>query len=160
MCLSLFPIWYWIRSDFCSDLMFLSPVFVFKIKGPNKSLSHELNNVFIVGCRSVVQLGGLVPVDPWVPLRLRLVSLFYSMKVPLRLKIKNSNLISLSHFIHEKYVLASEQWVKHMFVGQNTQQVKLSSIHPPCYKQTAFDTSFYWNRGREGGGYKIDNRVC
>ena len=33
-------------------------------------------STFIVGCRCVVQLGGLVPGYPWeVPLRLRLVSL-------------------------------------------------------------------------------------
>ena len=40
--------------------------------------------LYIVGCRGVVLLGGLVP------LRLSLVSLFYSLKVPLRLKIKNT----------------------------------------------------------------------
>ena len=34
-----------------------------------------------------------------VPLRLRLASLFYSLKVPLKLKIKKPCLISLSHFI-------------------------------------------------------------
>ena len=39
------------------------------------------NTSYIVGCHGVVQLGGLVPGYPWeVPLRLRLVSLFYSLK--------------------------------------------------------------------------------
>ena len=42
---------------------------------------------YIVGCGGVVQLGGLVPGYPWeVPLTLRLGSLFYSMKLPLKFK--------------------------------------------------------------------------
>ena len=46
--------------------------------------------IYIVSCQGVVQLRGLVPAYPWeIPLRLMLVSLFYSMEVPLKLKIKN-----------------------------------------------------------------------
>ena len=57
--------------------------------------SRQVNDVkgqirpltYIVGCRGVVQLGGLIPVYPWeAQLKLRLVSLFYSLKVPLKLK--------------------------------------------------------------------------
>ena len=45
--------------------------------------------LYIVGCRGVVQLEGLILDYPWeVPLRLRLVSLFYLLKIPLKLKIK------------------------------------------------------------------------
>ena len=44
-----------------------------------------------IHCWGVVQLGGLFPAYPMeVPLRLRLVSLFSSLKVPLKLKIKNT----------------------------------------------------------------------
>ena len=54
----------------------------------------------IVDCRGVALLGGLFPGYPWeVPLRLRLKGLFYSLKVPLKLKIKNTRLILLLHFI-------------------------------------------------------------
>ena len=43
--------------------------------------------ILIVGCRCEAQLGDLVLGFHWeVPLRLRLVSLFYSLKVPLKLK--------------------------------------------------------------------------
>ena len=46
-----------------------------------------LNNLkYIVGCRGVTQLGGLVP----VPLRIRLVSLFCSLKIPSLDKRKNT----------------------------------------------------------------------
>ena len=50
---------------------------------------------YIVGCQGVVQLGGLVPCYPYpfkVPLRLRLIGLFYSLKVPLKLKIKQAHI--------------------------------------------------------------------
>ena len=43
--------------------------------------------VFMVGCLGVVQLGGLVmSLCQEIPLRLRLVSLFYSLNVPLKSK--------------------------------------------------------------------------
>ena len=51
-----------------------------------KSINSVVHR-YIVGCRSVVQLGGLILGDlREVLLRLRLVSLFYSMEVPLKLK--------------------------------------------------------------------------
>ena len=62
------------------------------------NISYGNTTTYIVGCRDVVQLGGLVPGYPWeVSLRLMLVSLFYSLNVPLKLKIKNTWLILLSH---------------------------------------------------------------
>ena len=49
---------------------------------------------YIVGCQGVVQLGGLVPgCSMEVALRLRLISLFYSMKVPIKFEIMNTCLI-------------------------------------------------------------------
>ena len=54
--------------------------------------------LYIVSCRGVVQLVDLVPGYPReIPLRLGLVSLFYSLKVSLDLKIKITWLIWLSH---------------------------------------------------------------
>ena len=45
-CLSSFSVMPWIRSDKCSYLMSNIPMsFMSRIKVPNKSLSHELNNV-------------------------------------------------------------------------------------------------------------------
>ena len=49
-CLSTFPIWFWIRPDFCSCLWYFNQVNLFKIKVPNKSLSQELNNVLFCSC--------------------------------------------------------------------------------------------------------------
>ena len=47
----------------------------------------KLIKKYIVDCQGVVQLGGLVLGYPWeVPLRLKLISLFSSLKVPLKLK--------------------------------------------------------------------------
>ena len=47
-CLSPFSVKLWIRSDKCLDLRSVIPMsLVPRIKVPNKSLSHELNNVFI-----------------------------------------------------------------------------------------------------------------
>ena len=62
----------------------------------------------------MVQLGGLVSGYPWeVPLRLKLVSLFYSLKVSIKLKIKNTWLILLSriiiHFTQMHYAVAKCQ---------------------------------------------------
>ena len=57
-------------------------------------------HLWIVGCQGVVQLGDVLLGFPlYVPMRLRLSSLFYSLKVPLRFEIKNTWLILLSHFI-------------------------------------------------------------
>ena len=43
--------------------------------------------VYIVGCCGIVQLGGLIPgLCQKIPLRLRIVTLFYILKVPLKLK--------------------------------------------------------------------------
>ena len=57
-----------------------------------------LTFTYIVGCRGVVQLGGLIPGYPWeVPLRLRLGSLFT--EVSLKVEIKSTCFILLSHFI-------------------------------------------------------------
>ena len=45
--------------------------------------------------RGIVQLKGLVPGYPlWVPLRSKLVSLFYSLTVPLKLKIMSFECIT------------------------------------------------------------------
>ena len=55
-----------------------------------KSIKWE-SVTYIVGCRGVVQARGLVPGYSWkVPLRLRFVSILYSLKVPLQLKVKNT----------------------------------------------------------------------
>ena len=52
----------------------------------------------IVGCRGVEQVGGLVPGYPWeVPLRSMLISLFYSLKAPLKLQVKFFKLIKSSN---------------------------------------------------------------
>ena len=68
--------------------------------GPMK----QNTEAYIVGCRGVVQLGGLFPgYTLEVPPRLSLVRLFYSPKVPLKLKIKNTCLILLSHFILSQF---------------------------------------------------------
>ena len=49
----------------------------------SKVSSHLAIAEYIVGCRGVVQLGGLVLGYPGlVPLRLRLFNLFFSLKVP------------------------------------------------------------------------------
>ena len=55
---------------------------------PTQSSLSNIITKFIVGCRGVVPLGGLVLGYPEeLPLRLSLVSLFYSLRVPLKLKI-------------------------------------------------------------------------
>ena len=69
-----------------------------------KLISHYLSvalirQKYIVSCRGVVQLGGLAQGSPSsVPLSLKLVRLFYSLKVPLSRKysnaIENENIIS------------------------------------------------------------------
>ena len=52
----------------------------------------------IVGYQGVIQLGGLVQGYPWeVPLRLRLVSFFLFNEGSLKVEIKNTCLIWLSH---------------------------------------------------------------
>ena len=53
-----------------------------------------------VDCQGVVQIGGLVLGYPWeVPVRLRLISLLYSLKFSLELKKQKTCLILLSLFI-------------------------------------------------------------
>ena len=47
---------------------------------------------YIVSCRGVAQLGGLVG-----PTMVKAHKSFFLLKVPLKLKIKNTCLISLSH---------------------------------------------------------------
>ena len=48
---------------------------------------------YLVGCGVVVQLRGLVLGNPWgIPQRLMLISLFFSLKIPLKLKIDVLNL--------------------------------------------------------------------
>ena len=82
--------------------------------GPQKTISltpcwvdvwmHRLTT-YIVSCHGVVQLRGLVLGCPKeVPLRLWLVSLFYSLKVPLKLKItpNRKTTISFESFPHHK----------------------------------------------------------
>ena len=49
----------------------------------------EIAAKYMVGCRGVSTVRGLVPGYPWeVPLRLRLGSLLYSLKVSLKLKLR------------------------------------------------------------------------
>ena len=62
----------------------------------------------IVGCQSVAQQGGLVQCcSMQVPLRLKLISLFYCLRVPIKFEIKNTCLIKLSHFILSHFDFAS-----------------------------------------------------
>ena len=72
------------RSQFFCKLCFL-----FKSLSWNIKYTQPLK--CIVGCRGVMQRGGLVLGSPWqVPLRLRLISIFCSLKSYLVLKIKNT----------------------------------------------------------------------
>ena len=63
-------------------------------------------------------VSGLVPDYPWeVPLRSRLVSLFYSLNVLLNLKIKNACLIMLSHWNMGDYIGTDSIEIKRSLVN-------------------------------------------
>ena len=69
------------------------------------------SDFYIVGCRGVVQLGGLVLGSPGlVPLRLRLASFFFSLRSTLVFKIKNTWFILFSQpllIYHFAFVFAT-----------------------------------------------------